>query len=97
VFLIRAATSELRHAELHAALEGRRVRDVVATVPTVDGADADGLPAVQLDDDLHTLIEAFQGEHHHVRVLDDRMEVGLLSEADVARLIASSGADVSPR
>jgi Zn-dependent protease len=88
MFLIRAAASELRHAELHAALEGRRVAELVAALPTASPTTVDPLPTVQLDDDLHTLIDAFQGDHHQVRVLRDDEPVGILAEADVARLIA---------
>jgi len=88
VFLIRAAASELRHAELHAALEGRRVAELVAALPTASPTTVDPLPAVQLDDDLHTLIDAFQGDHHQVRVLRGDEPVGILAEADVARLVA---------
>jgi Zn-dependent protease len=88
VFLIRAATSELRHAELHAVLEGHTVGELVAILPNDDRDGSHDLPEVQLDDDLHTLIDAFQGEHHQVRVQLGPETVTVLQEADVARLIA---------
>lgn len=88
VFLIRAAASELRHAVLQAALEGWIVAELVTTLPTEHLPESDSLPAVQLSDDLHTLIDAFQGDHHQVRVLDGLQPVGILAEPDVARLVA---------
>lgn len=88
VFLIRAATSELRHAELHAVLEGRSVGELVAVLPRDHLGVSDHLPEVRLDDDLHTLIDAFQGDHHQVRVRTGPETVTVLEEADVARLIA---------
>ncbi len=103
VFLVRAASSELRQAVLSAALEGRRVVDLVATPPADidEGAAwppepaADGLPAatpdvpgVELTDDLHTLIDAFQGDHDVVRVVRGGRTIGTLTEAEVARAIA---------
>ena len=106
VFLVRAAATELRHAELNAVLEGRRVVDLVA-VPPASVAAADGavpwpppppvtdappldpdVPSVALDDDLHTLIEAFQGDHDVVRIVWGGREVGALTSAEVARAIA---------
>lgn len=88
VFLVRAAASELRHAELHAALDGRQVGELVAILASDHPPEADHLPAVQVDDDLHTLIEAFQGEHRQVRVVHGDDAVGILTEADVARVVA---------
>ncbi|MFO7960273.1 MAG: site-2 protease family protein [Nitriliruptoraceae bacterium] len=104
VFLVRAAAAELRHAELNAALEGRRVAELVALPPTsvlagdatvpwsppvADAAPAQAeAPSVALDDDLHTLIEAFQGDHDVVRIVSDGREVGALTSAEVARAIA---------
>lgn len=149
-FMLRAAATELRHAELNAALEGRRVVDLLSGPPipldpttpvalldpgrlaelgelhavrrpSVAGtgdqdllgvverrallgerddlpspaaatvADLteplDEVPAVQLTDDLHTLIDAFQGEHHVVRIIRDGHTIGALSEAEVARAV----------
>ena len=144
VFLIRAAATELRHAELNAVLEGRRVVDLLALPPMplagnqrlaeldrdlvarggelhavqqdadllgVVQRDAllgegggkrwppqallaelavplDDVPAVELTDDLHTLIDAFQGEHHVVRIVREGRTVGALTEREIARAIA---------
>ncbi len=119
VFLVRAAATELRHAELNAVLEGRRVVDLVAVPPAsvvagdptvpwppppatdappradhapppADDAPppADGVPSVALDDDLHTLIDALQGDHDVVRIVWGGREVGALTSAEVARAIA---------
>jgi Zn-dependent protease len=105
VFLVRAAATELRHAELNAVLEGRRVVDLLAAPPaSVTAGDAAlrwppppvagvpapdaNVPTVALDDDLHTLIEAFQGDHEVVRIVSDGHEVGALTSAEVARAIA---------
>lgn len=114
VFLVRAAATELRHAELNAVLEGRRVVDLVGAPPAsvtagegASGPDTPGprpspppapagtapalgpaVPSVTLDDDLHTLIEAFQGDHDVVRVTWGGREVTTLTSAEVARAIA---------
>lgn len=88
VFLIRAAASELRHAQLHAALEGRSVGELVAVLPSSHLGASGDLPEVQVDDDLHTLIDAFQGDHHLVRVRTGAETIAVLDEADVARIIA---------
>ncbi len=142
-FLFAAARSELRHAELEAALQGRTVAALLGTRPDplpvdarLDGLDLvaraggtallpvvgpegivgvldvaavqamhpadrsvrtageladaiDGLPAVRLDDDLHTLVERFQGEHHVVRVERDGGDVvGALTEREAALALA---------
>ncbi|MFP4311563.1 MAG: site-2 protease family protein, partial [Nitriliruptoraceae bacterium] len=58
VFLIRAAAAELRHAELHAALEGWYVAELLARVPASSHPAGEELPEVTPEDDLHTLIEA---------------------------------------
>jgi len=46
------------------------------------------VPSVELDDDLHTLIDAFQGDHHVVRIVADGRTIGALSEHEVARAVA---------
>jgi hypothetical protein len=54
----------------------------------------DDVPAVRLDDDIHTLIERFQGEHHVVVVHDDDARViGALTEREVARALQRLRAD----
>ncbi len=144
IFLIRAAATELRHAELNAVLEGRRVIDLLALPPAPLAADQrvgeldrdrvtrggdlhtvhrdtdlvgvverdallgegsaarwppeallselaeplDDVPAVELTDDLHTLIDAFQGAHNVVRIVRDGRTVGALTEREIARAIA---------
>lgn len=119
VFLVRAAATELRHAELNAVLEGRRVVDLVAVPPASVGADGtagpwpppppasspdaeapdpgSSVPTVALDDDLHTLIEAFQGDHDVVRVVWGGREVGALTSSEVARAIARLRRGEPPR
>lgn len=98
VFLLRAATSELRHAELNAVLEGRRVVDLLA-LPVVPSAaellpepaaepPEDDLPTVEDTDDLHTLIDAFQGDHARVRINRDGHTITAVTEGEVARAIA---------
>lgn len=48
----------------------------------------DDVPTVRLDDDIHTLIDRFQGEHHVVVVHDDHGRVtGALTEREVARAL----------
>jgi Zn-dependent protease len=105
VFLVRAASSELRQAVLSAMLEGRRVVDLVATPPpelaetagaswppepATDGptTPTPDVPGVELTDDLHTLIDAFQGDHDVVRIVRGGRTIGMLTEAEVARAIA---------
>lgn len=88
VFLIRAAATELRHAELHAALDGWHVADLLAQVPASAHLDTPGLPTVAPEDDLHRLIEAFQGDHDRVLVRTGPDESTVWAEADVARFIA---------
>jgi len=94
VFMIRAAARELRHAELDQALERHRVRDLLAVPPQAlepPQAPAEPLPpapSVDLDADLHTLIDAFQGDHQAVRIVSDGRVVGELSEREVAEVLA---------
>ncbi len=144
VFLIRAAATELRQAELNAVLEGRRVVDLLALPPVplpaeqplaeldrervVNGGDLhavhqdtdlvgvverdallgagegpqwppdarlaelaeplDAVPEVTLTDDLHTLIDAFQGDHHVVRIVREGRTIGAVTEREIARAIA---------
>ena len=46
------------------------------------------VPAVRLDDDIHTLIERFQGAHHVVVVHDDDARIiGALTEREVAQAL----------
>jgi Zn-dependent protease/predicted transcriptional regulator len=140
-FLIRAASSELTHARMDAAIDGRTVGELMGAPPaalaasqrldtfdpTVHAGGTDLLPvtdgdvligvievagltalsaaeratrtagelaeplgevpAVELDDDLHTLIDRFQGEHHVVRVTRDGRGIGALTEREVARAL----------
>jgi Zn-dependent protease len=140
-FLIRAASSELKHARMDDAIEGWTVAALMGPPPpaigigqrlgTIDpivhaaGADllpvTDGerlvgvievarlvelpedqragrtgadlaesigeVPAVDVDDDLHTLIDRFQGDHHVVLVTRDGREVGALTEREVAHAL----------
>lgn len=46
------------------------------------------LPTVDLDDDLHTLVDAFQGDHGSVLLTDGGQPVGVIEERYVARAIA---------
>ena len=93
-FLIRSAASELRHAELSAALERHRVGELLTAPVAVDDdgvdrpdSDDPDLPGVGVEDDLHTLVEAFDGPHDRVRVLSEGRLLGVLSEAEVARAV----------
>ncbi len=98
VFLLRAAAAELRQAELNAVLDGRRVVDLLALVPVPLPADGPldvpaephpaDIPTVDDTDDLYTLIDAFQGSHDHVRIVQDGHTIGVLTEGEVARAIA---------
>lgn len=45
------------------------------------------VPAVDVEDDLHTLIDRFQGDHHVVLVTRDGREVGALTEREVAQAL----------
>jgi CBS domain-containing protein len=45
------------------------------------------VPRVDLDDDLHTLIERFQGDHHVVLLTRDGRDVGALTEREVAQAL----------
>lgn len=92
VFLIHAATRELRHAEFDDALTGWTVHRLLLALPG-HGPDraatgppdvADGLPSVEGDLDLHGLIDAFQGDHDTVVVAVDGTTVDALTQQEVA-------------
>lgn len=90
VFLWRAASAELSQARMSARIEGVLVGDLLgARLPaaTDEPTPAD-LPTLRVDDDLHTMIERFQGDHDRVAVLDldDRL-LGLVTEPEAARAL----------
>jgi Zn-dependent protease len=72
------------------------VVDPVVAASTPDGArlvaelvePIDHVPSLDLTDDLHTLIDRFQGEHNVVRLTAEGSTVGALTERDAARAIA---------
>lgn len=140
-FLFNAARTELRHAELDAALTGRTVAELLGRLPLPlpaeqplagldvarwargaelipvvrDGAligvietnslsalYADGrsartagdlaepvedVPAADLTDDLHRLVDRFQGDHHVVRLTRDGHPIGAVTEREIARAL----------
>jgi len=45
------------------------------------------VPTVDLEDDLHTLIDRFQGDHHVVLVTRNDRQVGALTEREVAQAL----------
>lgn len=57
--------------------------------PAVDGdPDVESLPRVDLDDDLHTLVEAFQGDNGSVVLTAGDQPLGIVEERYVARAVA---------
>ena len=140
-FLFNAARSELRHAELDAALTGRTVADLLGVLPEplpaehplagldvarwARGADlvpvlrdgdligvietgalaelytdersvrtagdlaepVDDVPSADLTDDLHALVDAFQGDHHVVRLTRAGRPIGAVTEREIARAL----------
>ncbi len=99
-FLYWAAGREHRASRLDDLYSGTRVREVVALgrehpattfpiEPSTEGElGTDGLPQVELDADLHELVDAFQGEHAEVVLTDDGRPVGTVAERYVARAVA---------
>ena len=102
-FLYWAAGSEHRSSRLDDLYSRTRVREVVALgrdhpatsfpleTPTADelpSAEAAGLPQVELDADLHELVDAFQGEHSRIVLTDAGDPVGTVAERHVARAVA---------
>ncbi len=51
------------------------------------GTDVTDLPAIDVDADLHALVDTFQGEHRIVRVTRDGLTIGALTEREVARAL----------
>lgn len=64
-----------------AAEEPSRSTGAVAVSP------ATGLPHVDVDDDLHVLIDRFQGDHDQVELRHDGRPLGLLAQRDAAHAI----------
>ncbi|MCC5949195.1 MAG: site-2 protease family protein [Nitriliruptoraceae bacterium] len=89
VFLWRAASAELRQAIMADRLEGVTVGRLLGTLPPPDeGAAPAGLPTVRVDDDLHTLVERFQGATDRVTVLDhEDRPLGIITEPEAARAL----------
>ena len=102
-FLYWAAGSEHRNSRLDDLYSGTRVREVVALgrdhpattfpleTPTAEDladVEAAGLPQVDLDADLHELVDAFQGDHERVVLTDAGQPIGTVAERYVARAVA---------
>ncbi len=102
-FLYWAAGSEHRNSRLDDLYSGTRVREVVAlgrdhpatSFPLETPTDGDlpngddaGLPQVDLDADLHELVDAFQGHHDRVILTDAGEPIGTVAERYVARAVA---------
>lgn len=51
------------------------------------GTDVTDLPSIDVDADLHTLVDTFQGDHRIVRVTRDGATIGALTEREVARAL----------
>jgi Zn-dependent protease len=102
VFLFVAARRELQHAELDELLTDHTVGQLLDRMPApapltaatpsdsraVAVSEVTGLPHVDVGDDLHVLIERFQGEHDQVELRRDGQPLGLLVQRDVAHAIA---------
>ena len=140
-FLFNAARTELRHAELDAALTGRTVAELLGQLPLALPADqplagldvarwargaelipvvrdgdligvietnslsalyadersartagdlaepVEDVPAADLTDDLHRLVDRFQGDHHVVRLTRDGQPIGAVTEREIARAL----------
>jgi len=100
-FLFWAAGQEHRTSRLDDLYSGTRVRDILALgrqhpatefpLGPLDGGDdgSDGArPRVDLDDDLHDLVAAFQGQHDAVVLTEGGRELGVVEERYVARAVA---------
>lgn len=102
-FLYWAAGSEHRNSRLDDLYTRTSVREVVAlgrehpatSFPLEAPADGDlpsdeapGLPQVELDADLHDLVEAFQGDHSRVVLTDGGTPVATVAERHVAHAVA---------
>jgi Zn-dependent protease len=99
VFLFAAARRELHHAELDELLSTHTVGQLLARMaalppPPLPGSPAGttvvttDVPAVDLGDDLHVLIDRFQGDHDRVELRRGDERLGTLVERDVANAIA---------
>jgi|GEM_PF-3871977 len=101
-FLFWAAGSEHRNSRLDDLYSRTQVREVVALgrahpsttfplaepTPTQLGDGQDGLPRVELDADLHELVDAFQGDTERVVLTDGGRPLGTVAERYVARAVA---------
>ncbi len=102
-FLFWAAGSEHRMSRLDDLYTATSVREVIAlgrdhpatSFPLVpasaaeqDAASGGALPRVEIDADLHTLVEAFQHDHARVLLTDQGQPVGVVEERYVARAVA---------
>jgi len=99
-FLYWAAGREHRSSRLDELYSLTRLREVVAlgrehpattfplAVPTSTQLADDPLPKVELDADLHELVEAFQGGHGQVLLTDRGHPVGVVAERHAARAVA---------
>jgi Zn-dependent protease len=94
-FLFNAARSELVQARLDRLLTERTVAQLIDDLehwsPTAPGDDtmAPPAPGVELDADLHELIDRFQGDHDVVHLERDGQHVGTLTQREAARAIAA--------
>lgn len=98
-FLYWAAGREHRASRLDELYSDTQVRDVVVlgrthrattfpmTAPTSTQLMDDHLPRVELDADLHALVEAFQSGHGHVLLTDQGRPIGVVAERHVARAV----------
>jgi Zn-dependent protease len=100
-FLYWAAGSEHRNSRLDDLYAGTTVREVVALgrehprtsfpLDPVHGpgdTEVDGLPEVELDADLHDLVDAFQGDTDRVVLTEHGRPIGSVEERYVARTVA---------
>ena len=51
------------------------------------GTDVTELPSIDVDADLHELVDTFQGDHRIVRVTREGLTIGALTEREVARAL----------
>jgi Zn-dependent protease len=102
-FLYWAAGSEHRNSRLDELYTRTTVRDIVElgrehpdtsfpldepTASELEGSPPSALPRVELDADLHELVDAFQGHHRRVLLTDAGQPVGVVAERYVARAVA---------
>jgi Zn-dependent protease len=84
-----AAADESARTGQGADTEGQRAADRVESIAHV--------PSIELSEDLHALVDRFQGDHNVLRLTRDGEVVGALTERDAAQAIAGLRREVRSR